>query len=61
MTIATKVDQAFIAAGRLVLRPVRLSDAGLISLYAGDIRIAAGTRSIPHPLPPGAAEAFVER
>jgi len=44
-----------------MLRPVRQSDAGLVALYAGDIRIATGTRSIPHPLPPGAAEAFVER
>lgn len=61
MTIATKVEQAFIAAGRLVLRPVRISDSGLFSLYAGDKRVAVGTRSIPHPLPPGAAEAFVAR
>ncbi|MDT8855118.1 GNAT family N-acetyltransferase [Paracoccaceae bacterium Fryx2] len=50
-----------IAAGRFILRPVRKSDAGLFALYAGDRRVAEGTRSIPHPLPPGAAEAFVER
>jgi RimJ/RimL family protein N-acetyltransferase len=50
-----------IAAGRFVLRPVRKSDAGLFALYAGDKRVAEGTRSIPHPLPPGAAEAFVTR
>jgi RimJ/RimL family protein N-acetyltransferase len=50
-----------IAAGRFVLRPVRKSDAGLFALYAGDKRVAEGTRSIPHPLPPGAAEAFVSR
>jgi RimJ/RimL family protein N-acetyltransferase len=50
-----------ISAGRLVLRPVRKSDAGLIALYAGDRRVAEATRSIPHPLPPGAAEAFVAR
>jgi RimJ/RimL family protein N-acetyltransferase len=50
-----------IAAGRFVLRPVRKSDAGLFALYAGDKRVAEGTQSIPHPLPPGAAEAFVER
>jgi RimJ/RimL family protein N-acetyltransferase len=61
MTIATRIAQASIAAGRLVLRPVRISDAGLLSLYAGDQRIAAGTRSVPHPLPPGAVEAFVAR
>lgn len=50
-----------IPAGRFVLRPVRRSDAGLFAMYAGDKRVAEGTRSIPHPLPPGAAEAFVTR
>jgi RimJ/RimL family protein N-acetyltransferase len=30
-------------------------------MYAGDKRVAEATRSIPHPLPPGAAEAFVQR
>ena len=48
-----------IAAGRFVLRRVQLSDAGLFALYAGDRRVAEATRSIPHPLPPGAAGAFV--
>lgn len=50
-----------IASGRFVLRPLRRSDAGLIAHYAGDARVARGTRSIPHPLPPGAAEALVAR
>jgi len=50
-----------IAAGRFVLRPARRSDAGLFSVYAGDKRVATSTRSIPHPLPPGAAEAYVAR
>lgn len=50
-----------IAAGRFILRPVRKSDAGLFAMYAGDRRVAEATHSIPHPLPPGAAEAFVER
>ncbi len=54
-------EAAFIPAGRFVLRPVRRSDAGLFALYAGDRRVAEATRSIPHPLPPGAAEAFVTR
>lgn len=47
--------------GRFVLRPVRRSDAGLFQLYAGDRRVAEATQSIPHPLPPGAADAFVAR
>lgn len=50
-----------IAAGRFVLRRVRLTDAGLFALYAGDKRVAELTNSIPHPLPSGAAEDFVTR
>lgn len=50
-----------IAAGRFLLRPLRPSDAGLCALYAGDARVAEATRSIPHPLPPGAVEAFIAR
>ncbi|MBL4927136.1 GNAT family N-acetyltransferase [Fuscibacter oryzae] len=52
---------AEIAAGRFLLRPVRKSDAGLCAMYAGDRRVAEATRSIPHPLPPGAMEAFITR
>jgi len=59
--IAAKATAGRICAGRFVLRPARLSDAGLFRLYAGDSRVAEATRSIPHPLPPGAAEAFVTR
>ena len=61
MTLDMITGAGQIAAGRFVLRPVRKSDAGLIAMYAGDSRVARGTRSIPHPLPPGAAEAFVNR
>jgi RimJ/RimL family protein N-acetyltransferase len=59
-TIQT-APQGAITAGRFVLRPVRRSDAGLFAMYAGDRRVAEATRSLPHPLPPGAAEAFVAR
>jgi RimJ/RimL family protein N-acetyltransferase len=55
------LPEGAMAAGRFILRPVRKSDAGLFALYAGDRRVAEATRSIPHPLPPGAAEAFVTR
>lgn len=55
------LPEGAIAAGRFMLRPVRKSDAGLFAMYAGDKRVAEATRSIPHPLPPGAAEAFVTR
>ena len=50
-----------IAAGRFSLRAMHPADAGLCGLYAGDRRVAEATRSIPHPLPPGAVEAFVAR
>ncbi|SFA45823.1 Protein N-acetyltransferase, RimJ/RimL family [Paracoccus halophilus] len=53
--------QPTIPTERLVLRPLRLSDAGMIAHYTEDRRVAEGTRSIPHPLPPGAAEAYVRR
>lgn len=53
--------QSVIEAARFSLRPVRPSDSGLIALYTSDRRLAEGTRSIPHPFPPGAAEAFVAR
>lgn len=48
-------------AGRFVLRPLRTSDAGLIRLHTADARVARATSSIPHPLPPGATEAFISR
>ncbi|WP_417248896.1 GNAT family N-acetyltransferase [Celeribacter sp.] len=53
--------QAVIETERFTLRPPRASDAGLLALYAGDKRVADATRSIPHPLPPGATEAFIDR
>ncbi|WP_370737886.1 GNAT family N-acetyltransferase [Aquimixticola soesokkakensis] len=53
--------QLIIQAERFVLRPPRRSDAGLLAMYAGDKRVAQSTRSIPHPLPPGATEAFIAR
>ncbi|WP_210526582.1 GNAT family N-acetyltransferase [Rubellimicrobium arenae] len=57
----SSLSQPVIAADRFVLRPLRKSDAGLIAHYAGDRRVACNTRSIPHPYPPGAAEALVAR
>jgi RimJ/RimL family protein N-acetyltransferase len=54
-------EQACIQTERLYLRPLRRSDEGLLAFYAGDARVASYTRSIPHPLPPGAAAAFVDR
>lgn len=44
---------------RLLLRPLRASDAGPLALYVGDKRVAGMTTSIPHPYPPGAADAYI--
>lgn len=46
---------------RMVLRPLRKSDAGLLEMYSGDARVAKATKSLPHPLPPGAVEAYIAR
>lgn len=54
-------QQVVIATERFVLRPLRMSDVGLIAHYTQDRRVAEGTRSIPHPLPPGATESYVRR
>ena len=61
MRLEQIVLQPVIEAGRFLLRPLRRSDAGLISAYTSDRRLAEGTRSIPHPLPAAAAEGFVAR
>ena len=53
--------QPVVESERFDLRPLRKSDMGLIELYASDDRVARMTTSIPHPLPPGATEAFVAR
>jgi RimJ/RimL family protein N-acetyltransferase len=54
-------NQPSIKADGFYLRPLIRSDGGDLSLYAGDSRVAKMTSSIPHPLPPGAIEAFLER
>lgn len=55
------VDQPTIETERFDLRPLRRSDQGLIELFASDERVARMTTSIPHPVPPGMTEAFVQR
>jgi len=61
MTIETLAMQRVIETERFDLRALRPSDAGLISLYGADERVATMTTSIPHPLPPGTTEAFISR
>ncbi len=56
-----RADQPILTTPRLILRPLQVSDSALLALYTGDRRVAEGTRSIPHPLPPGATEQFIDR
>lgn len=59
--IRTAIGPSEITTPRLRLRPLQRRDAALIALYASDRRVAWMTATIPHPYPPGQAEAFVER
>ena len=61
MMLQTVPNQRVIDTERFVLRPLCKSDQGLIDMYGGDPRVSRNTRSIPHPLPPGATEAFIAR
>jgi RimJ/RimL family protein N-acetyltransferase len=61
MNMELTAQAVHIPAARFTLRPLRPSDAGLVTLYASDRRVAEATTSIPHPLPPGTAEAFIAR
>lgn len=61
MGLDTTDSQPTVSTDRFDLRPVRKSDTGLIQLYGGDERVARMTAAIPHPLPPGATEAYVNR
>lgn len=61
MSFDTAFDQPIVATDRFDLRPLRSSDVGLLEHYMADERVARMTPAIPHPLPPGAAEAFVTR
>ena len=61
MIIDQITTQPVIEAERFILRPLRKSDAGLLTLHSGDRRVAEATRGIPHPLPPGVVEAYIAR
>lgn len=61
MTVQMTIPQPVIDTARYTLRPLRGSDAGLIALHTGDMRVAQMTGSIPHPLPPGATESYIAR
>jgi len=49
------------APSRLILRPLRYSDADAIETYLRDVDVAVMTARIPHPYPQGGAQAFLEK
>jgi RimJ/RimL family protein N-acetyltransferase len=53
--------QVVVETERFALRPLRKSDVGLIEMHASDVRVARMTQDIPHPMPPGAAEAHIRQ
>ena len=55
------LNQPSVEAERFDLRPLRLSDSGLIGLHLSDARVALNTSSIPHPLPPGWVDTMIAR
>jgi len=59
--IDTIVNQPVMETERMILRPLRRSDAGLLEMYGSDERVARMTRSIPYPMPPGATDAYIAR
>lgn len=61
MTIATATPQMIMYADRFIMRPPQMPDAGLLAYFLADPRVAQSSRDIPHPYPPGAAEALVAR
>jgi len=61
MTLDIAPPITVIETERFQLRPVRRSDLGLLGHYAGDLRVARMTSRIPHPMPPGAMDAYVTR
>jgi RimJ/RimL family protein N-acetyltransferase len=55
------MSQPTLTTERLLLRPLRPADAGPMTLWCGQFRVASMLARVPHPYPPGAAEAFIER
>ena len=53
------IDQPVLRTERLLLRPFRLEDAPAVEKLAGTKEVADTTLTIPHPYPPGAAEAWI--
>lgn len=57
---ASELAMPVMRSERLILRPLQQDDRELLSRYAADWRVAFGTRSIPHPFPDDAADAYIQ-
>jgi RimJ/RimL family protein N-acetyltransferase len=55
------LDPVDLQTARLRLRRFRPSDAAQVELHASDARLARMTERIPHPYPPGLADAMIAR
>jgi len=55
------VSDIVVETERFDLRPVRMSDSGLVEVYSNDKRVARMTTTITSPVPPGATEALLLR
>lgn len=65
MTMTDERDQETevvprIEAGRIALRPFTPDDAETVEVLIDDAEVAAGTLTIPHPYPKGAARPWIE-
>lgn len=58
--LLTKIETPVLQTPRLTLRPLQKSDAGHISLYSSDWRVASMTSSIPFPNPESVVAQFIE-
>ena len=61
MKLEAIVNQPVVETDRMMLRAIRRSDAGNLELFGSDERVARMTRTIPHPLPPGAVDTLISR
>ncbi|ETW13063.1 acetyltransferase [Roseivivax marinus] len=59
MSLDHVTTQSLITGTRLDLRTPTASDVSWIERFAGDARVARMTTTVPHPLPPGNAAAYV--